>query len=321
MPVAAAVALTTACGDALLPTDPPPPESRVARLEVVAGAGQRIWSGRRSRVPFRVRAWDDGGAPVAAAEVVFHVSGDGGGDPSQPHTLTDEDGYAESWLLRARSGAAVLIAEVGTARAELPFVVDPAPGQIRFLPGSGEAGLPGHLHPDSTLTVSVIDTEGRPLPGHEVWFAAPGVLSRHADTTDENGVASTRLRQTDLAAGSGDVWAFILEFPELLAHAERPLVPAARRVVLVSVDGLRADASERWSAPTLRVLTREGAHALRARTVSPSLTAPAHLSLLSGVSRSATASSGTCCRSRRRWHRSIPSSGTPRGGAGAPWRT
>ena len=60
------------------------------------------------------------------------------------------------------------------------------------------------------------------------------MLSQHADTPDENRVASTRLRQTDLAAGSDNVWAFILE---LLSHAERPLVPAARRIVLVSVDG------------------------------------------------------------------------------------
>ena len=176
-----------------------------------------------------------------------------------------------------------MIAEAGDGRAELPFVVDPAAGKIRFLPGTGEVALPGHAHPDSVLTVLVSDTEGQPLAGHEVWFVAPGLLSQPADTTDEDGTASVRLRRTRLAAGGGDVYAFILAFPELLAHDARPLAAPAERVVLVSVDGLRADAAERWSAPTLLRLASEGASQRRASAVSPSLTTPGHLSLLSGV--------------------------------------
>ena len=278
-----AVVGSAACGDGSILTDPQPPEAGVTTVEVVAGSGQRIWSGRRSAVPFRIRALDGSGAPVPDAEVTFRVTGSGGGDPSQPVALTDPGGYAESWLYRTWKGEGTMIAEAGVGRAELPFVVDPAAGEIRFLPGTGEVALPGYAHPDSVLTVLVSDTEGQPLAGHEVWFVAPGLLSQPADTTDEDGTASVRLRRTRLAAGGGDVYAFILAFPGLLAHDARPLAAPAERVVLVSVDGLRADAAERWSAPTLLRLASEGASQQRASAVSPSLTTPGHLSLLSGV--------------------------------------
>ena len=259
-------ALAAACGERALLTDPPVPEDRVPTLLAVSGAGQRKGSGRRSPLPFRIRALDAEGAPVADAEVVFRVTGEGWDVPTQPRAPTDREGYAESWLQYTRSGAGVLIAEAGTGRAEMAFIVDRAPGEIRFLLGTGEAGLPGRLHPDSMLEVRVIDTEGRPLAGQEVWFAGPGQLSRSADTTDADGDARVLLRRTQLSAGAGDVYAFILGSPELLAHDTRRILRPARRVVLVSVDGLRADAAEP-----------------RARTVSPTLTAPAHLSLLSGV--------------------------------------
>jgi hypothetical protein len=280
--VVAALALS-GCGADSLPTDPPPPEARVASIQVIGGAGQRMWSGRRSPVPFRVRALDQAGAPVPDAEIQFRLAGAAGGDLSQPRALTDAGGYAESWLQRTRSGAGTLVVEAGTGRAEIPFVVDRAPGRIEILPGTGVPGLPGQPHPDSILEARVIDTEGRPLAGQEVWFAGPGQLSSSADTSDADGAVGVRLRRTDLSAGSGTVYAFILAFPEAMAMTERRLVSAAERVVLVSVDGLRADAAQHWSAPTLMRLAREGATQPRARAVSPTLTAPGHLSLLSGV--------------------------------------
>jgi hypothetical protein len=202
---------------------------------------------------------------------------------SQPRALTDQNGYAESFLQRTRSGAGTLLVEAGTGRAEIEFVVDPAPGRIEILPGTGAAGLPGRAHPDSIVAARVIDTEGRPLAGQQVWFAGPGQFSSPADTSDADGAVEVRLRYTDLSAGSGTVYVFILAFPEVIAQTDRRLAPAAQRVVLVSVDGLRADAAQHWSAPTLMRLAREGAVQPRARAVSPSLTAPGHLSLLSGV--------------------------------------
>jgi arylsulfatase A-like enzyme len=55
-----------------------------------------------------------------------------------------------------------------------------------------------------------------------------------------------------------------------------------RNVVLVSIDGLRPDAIEKFSAPTLQRLIREGSYSLAARTTLPSKTLPSHTSMLTG---------------------------------------
>lgn len=63
------------------------------------------------------------------------------------------------------------------------------------------------------------------------------------------------------------------------------IAPAAgltRNVLLVSIDGLRPDAIERFAAPTLQRLMREGSYSLSARTIMPSTTLPSHTSMLSG---------------------------------------
>lgn len=54
-------------------------------------------------------------------------------------------------------------------------------------------------------------------------------------------------------------------------------------VVVVSIDGLRPDAIERFGAATLQRLMREGSHSLEARTVFPSKTLPSHTSMLTGA--------------------------------------
>jgi predicted AlkP superfamily pyrophosphatase or phosphodiesterase len=56
------------------------------------------------------------------------------------------------------------------------------------------------------------------------------------------------------------------------------------RVILVVLDGLRADAVVRYELPTLSRLVGGGAHALDATTVAPSITSAAIASLLTGVS-------------------------------------
>lgn len=267
------------------PVDPasPPAEASVVRLEVVRGDGQRMWSGRRSSEAFRVRALDDAGKGVVDALVRFTLEGGAGGVLSQPEARTDRDGYAETFLLDSRSGEGVLAARSGRGTSRFSFLVDRAPGELRFVEGSGEAGLPGLPHPDALVRLQVIDTEGRPLEGTEVWFAGPERVSTYADTSDVEGWVETRVVKSHMDAGQGDVWAFVLGFPEVTARTSRPLVPAAERVVLVSIDGLRADALERYRPPTLVRMVSEGASTTEARTVEPSLTTPAHLSLLSGV--------------------------------------
>ena len=59
----------------------------------------------------------------------------------------------------------------------------------------------------------------------------------------------------------------------------------ADHVVLVSVDGFRPDfyLDAGWPAPTIQKMAREGAHAERVRVVFPSVTYPAHTTMVTGV--------------------------------------
>jgi predicted AlkP superfamily pyrophosphatase or phosphodiesterase len=59
--------------------------------------------------------------------------------------------------------------------------------------------------------------------------------------------------------------------------------PRVRRVTVVVLDGLRPDAIERFSLFTVARLAQRGASTLRGRSVSPSVTAAAMATLLSGA--------------------------------------
>jgi hypothetical protein len=59
-------------------------------------------------------------------------------------------------------------------------------------------------------------------------------------------------------------------------------VPGERPVVVISVDGLRADAVTIAPADTVLDLACRGAYSLTAQTILPSLTLPAHASMVSG---------------------------------------
>jgi len=60
-------------------------------------------------------------------------------------------------------------------------------------------------------------------------------------------------------------------------------VAAVQRVIVVVLDGLRPDAIERFDLRHIKRLMASGAHSYTATTVSPSLTAAAMTSLMSGV--------------------------------------
>lgn len=62
----------------------------------------------------------------------------------------------------------------------------------------------------------------------------------------------------------------------------RPVSSVTRHVVVISLDGLRPDAIDRFPAPTLRRLIREGSYTLAASTIMPSKTLPSHTSMLTG---------------------------------------
>ena len=53
-------------------------------------------------------------------------------------------------------------------------------------------------------------------------------------------------------------------------------------VVVISIDGLRPDAIEKFGALTLQRLMREGSYSLQAKTIMPSKTLPSHSSMLTG---------------------------------------
>lgn len=65
--------------------------------------------------------------------------------------------------------------------------------------------------------------------------------------------------------------------------ARSPEGARTQHVVVISIDGLRPDAIDSAPAPTLQRLRREGAVAVRARTIVPSITLPSHASMVSGV--------------------------------------
>jgi predicted AlkP superfamily pyrophosphatase or phosphodiesterase len=54
-------------------------------------------------------------------------------------------------------------------------------------------------------------------------------------------------------------------------------------VVVISIDGLRPDAIQKFNAKTLQRLMREGRYSLNAKTISISNTLPSHTSMLTGV--------------------------------------
>ena len=62
-------------------------------------------------------------------------------------------------------------------------------------------------------------------------------------------------------------------------------MPRAKHVVLISVDGMQPAfyLDERWPAPAIQQLYREGAHAVAVRTVFPALTYPGHTTLVTGA--------------------------------------
>ncbi len=58
---------------------------------------------------------------------------------------------------------------------------------------------------------------------------------------------------------------------------------AVERVILFVVDGMRPDAMLAANAPNMRRLMEEGAYALEAQTVMPSITLPTHLSMFYSI--------------------------------------
>lgn len=59
--------------------------------------------------------------------------------------------------------------------------------------------------------------------------------------------------------------------------------PRAEHVFIISIDGGNPDVIQRSKMPVLKKMVKEGAHTWLANTITPSLTLPAHTSMLTGV--------------------------------------
>ena len=79
------------------------------------------------------------------------------------------------------------------------------------------------------------------------------------------------------------VLAFILSVSVPAGQKPIGTGPATRRVLLVSIDGLRPDVLLRAEAPTLTGLMRRGSFTMWALTVPAAVTLPSHVSMLTGV--------------------------------------
>jgi predicted AlkP superfamily pyrophosphatase or phosphodiesterase len=67
------------------------------------------------------------------------------------------------------------------------------------------------------------------------------------------------------------------------ASAARRPVDAIRRVVIVSIDGLRPDLLLNSPTPRIQALMHRGSYTMRARTIAEVYTVPSHVSMLTGV--------------------------------------
>jgi predicted AlkP superfamily pyrophosphatase or phosphodiesterase len=75
---------------------------------------------------------------------------------------------------------------------------------------------------------------------------------------------------------------YLTSRPLDLSAIKAPTASITRNVILVSIDGLRPDAIQKFEASTLLRLMHEGSYSLSARTIMPSSTLPSHTSMLSG---------------------------------------
>ena len=66
------------------------------------------------------------------------------------------------------------------------------------------------------------------------------------------------------------------------AQTTRP-IPQIRKILIVSIDGLRPDLAIRADTPNIHALMQAGAFSLWARTTAESVTLPSHTSMLTGV--------------------------------------
>jgi predicted AlkP superfamily pyrophosphatase or phosphodiesterase len=113
------------------------------------------------------------------------------------------------------------------------------------------------------------------------WLSAAALLAALVGCAAQQREATRDAAEPQLAGGD-------VSEPITAAHdSARAARAHTAHVIIVSIDGLRPDAIERFGAPTLARLKRQGRYATSASTIVPSLTIPSHASMLTGVEPSA----------------------------------
>ncbi len=259
-----------------IPSADPPPGTRLEPGE----PGELVFeAGGTSPEPVRVRAIASG-APLTGVRVRFELDG-ALGRLSQTDAPTDADGWAETWILDARPGVGSVEATLGEASAARALRVLRAPAVVVIARGDTIVGRPGFTPVDSVVRARVFDTEGEPMAGQPVFFAWSGAERIGVDTTDAEGWARGVLGASPLRAGAWPVFALLPGRP-IIDSDVRITEPIASRIVLVAVDGLPADAVDATLTPRLHTLGAAGAIAPVARSIEPTLSVPANLSMLAG---------------------------------------
>jgi len=271
--------LIAACADGASPTLPEPDLPAGTTLTLATSEELVFEAGATSPTPIRVRATADGMA-TTGVRVEFDLPPDLG-RLSQTIAPTDAEGWAETWVLDARPGTGAVVASLGGARAARDIRILRAPGVVEIDPSPGRVGRPGFTHPDSIVRARVLDTEGRPMAGEPVFFAWSGEEVVGVDTTDAEGWATGVLGASPPGAGEWPAFALLPGRPINDADP-RVTEPVAGRLVVVAIDGLPGYALEALAPPTLTGLAAGGAVARRMRSIEPTLSVPANLSMLAG---------------------------------------
>ena len=213
-------------GDLSLPSGPEP------QVEIVQGDEQVGRPGLRLAEPLIVRLVDAAGNGIPDRGVVWVVSA-GGGDISPATGTTDAEGFASAeWTLGPVEGpnrvdaqvpgiGSVLFTAVASSSEELPR---PSAGQssVTADPATIDAGTGA-----ATITVTVRDERGDPLPGATVRVQATGegnTLTQPSSPTDAEGRATATLGST--VAGEKVVSAVVNESVELTETAVVTVIAA-----------------------------------------------------------------------------------------------
>ena len=166
-----------------------------ARIEVLAGDGQRGGAGLELLDVVRVRLTDAGGTLLAVhAFLDFHASRDGG---RVSRTVGSAHERWARWTLGPAPGPQSLLATVvhGSATAEIGAVAlhpDSVVAVVLAHTGEGQGALPGEALAEPVV-LAVLDTLGRRIPGATVRFetaAGHGSADPAETATDSLGLAA-----------------------------------------------------------------------------------------------------------------------------------